>query len=243
MASDEGPCAGDKSGRPATQALHVLHVDMDAFYASVETLHDPTLRGRPLLVGHDGPRGVVTAASYEARVFGCRSAQPMSMAKALCPHAVVVSTHFDRYRIVSRKLFDVLHSFTPTVEPLSIDEAFLDLRGSERLFGDAVETARQLKTAGNCRDRPDRFGGRRAQQIFSQARQRPSEAGRTLRRTRRKRPGIPGAVGCRTYLGCRAGDGKASGVDEYPNDWPVAGNAPSTPCDCVSGPKASGLPG
>ncbi len=123
----------------------ILHVDMDAFFASVEMLDDPKLRGRPVLVGHDGSRGVVSAASYEARVFGCRSAQPMIVAKRLCPHAVVVPVRFERYREVSRKVFSIFESITPIVEPLSIDEAFLDVTASQRLFGDGVAMARHIK--------------------------------------------------------------------------------------------------
>src|SRR4051812_21316876 len=102
----------------------ILHVDMDAFFASVEQLDGPRLRGKPVLVGGNGKRGVVAAASYEARVFGCHSAQPMSIAKRLCPHAIVVPGHFHRYREESRKVFTILESFTPAIEPLSIDEAF-----------------------------------------------------------------------------------------------------------------------
>src|SRR6267154_3148040 len=90
----------------------ILHVDMDAFFASVEQLDDPALRGRPVLVGHDGPRGVVAAASYEARPFGCRSAQPMAVAKRLCPHAVIVSGHHHRYREMSEAVFAIFERFT-----------------------------------------------------------------------------------------------------------------------------------
>ena len=123
----------------------ILHVDMDAFFASVEQLDDPGLRGRPVLVGHDGPRGVVAAASYEARVYGCRSAQPMAVAKRLCPHAVVVPGHFERYRAESRRVFAILESYTPLVEPLSIDEAFLDVTGSQGIFGEPEGMARAIK--------------------------------------------------------------------------------------------------
>ncbi len=127
-------------------ARSILHVDMDAFFAAVEMLDDPALRGRPVLVGHDGPRGVVSTASYEARAFGCHSAQPMAVAKRLCPQAVVCPVRFDRYRQVSRAVFDVFDRFTPAVEPLSVDEAFLDLAGTGRLLGtDPVAVARDLK--------------------------------------------------------------------------------------------------
>ncbi|MEA2735396.1 MAG: polymerase [Humisphaera sp.] len=123
----------------------ILHVDMDAFFAAVEQLDDPKLRGKPVLVGGDGPRGVVATASYEARPFGCHSAQPMSVAKRLCPHAIVVPGRFERYREISDQLFEIFDAFTPIVQPLSIDEAFLDVTGSERIHGSAIEIARAIK--------------------------------------------------------------------------------------------------
>jgi DNA polymerase IV len=118
---------------------------MDAFFAAVEVLDHPELKGKPLLIGHDGPRGVVSTASYEARIFGCRSAMPMVTAKRLCPHAIVVATRGGRYRDVSRQIFRILDDFSPLVEPLSIDEAFLDLSGTEHLLGSPVGAARKLK--------------------------------------------------------------------------------------------------
>jgi nucleotidyltransferase/DNA polymerase involved in DNA repair len=128
---------------PAERAI--LHVDMDAFFAAIEQLDDPALRGKPILVGFDGPRGVVTTASYEARPFGCHSAQPMSVAKRKCPQAIVVPVRGARYREVSGQVFDTLREFTPAVEPISIDEAFMDVTGSQRLLGDAIPIARRLK--------------------------------------------------------------------------------------------------
>jgi DNA polymerase-4 len=125
----------------------ILHVDMDAFFASVEVLDDPNLGGKPVLVGHDGPRGVVAAASYEARQFGCHSAQPMSVAKRLCPHAVVMPVRGGRYRQASEHVFAIFERFTPLIEPLSIDEAFLDITGSLRLLGSDESIARELKLA------------------------------------------------------------------------------------------------
>src|SRR5438128_9572299 len=115
-------------------ARHVLHVDMDAFYAAVEQRDDPALRGRPVLVGGDRRRGVVTSASYEARPFGIRSAMPMAEALGRCPHAVVVRGRMDRYVAVSHELRAIFHRFTPLVEPLSLDEAFLDASPSVPLF-------------------------------------------------------------------------------------------------------------
>ncbi len=119
---------------------------MDAFFASVEQRDNPALRGKAVLVGGTGPRGVVTAASYEARRFGCRSAQPMSQARRLCPHAIVVKGRFDAYREASRTVFAILESYTPLVQPVSIDEAYLDVSGSVRLFGDARAVAEQIRT-------------------------------------------------------------------------------------------------
>ena len=123
----------------------ILHADMDAFFAAVEQLDQPELRGRPVLVGGDGPRGVVAAASYEARVFGCHSAQPTAIAKRRCPQAAIVPPRGGRYREVSEQVFAVFDRFTPLVEPLSIDEAFLDLTGSERLLGPAEDVGRRIK--------------------------------------------------------------------------------------------------
>jgi DNA polymerase IV len=123
----------------------ILHVDMDAFFASVEQRDDPTLRGKPVLVGSRERRGVVAAASYEARKFGCRSAQPMAHALRLCPHAVVVFPHFARYVDASDRVFEILKTVTPVVEPLSIDEAFLDLTGTDRLLGPARAVAQGLR--------------------------------------------------------------------------------------------------
>jgi len=130
----------------ATHLRHIIHVDMDAFFAAVEQLDYPELRGKPVLVGGDPKgRGVVSTASYEARPYGCHSAMPMSMAIRLCPQAIVVSPRLERYAEVSRQVFEFLEQFTPLVEPLSIDEAFLDVTGSERLLGPAEQIAHALK--------------------------------------------------------------------------------------------------
>ena len=118
---------------------------MDAFFASVEVLDNPALKGLAVLVGHDGPRGVVAAASYEARKFGCHSAQPMAVAKRNCPQAVIVPGHYHRYREMSERVFAVFERYTPLIQPLSIDEAFLDVTGSLRALGPAEGIAREIK--------------------------------------------------------------------------------------------------
>ncbi len=119
----------------------ILHVDMDAFYASVEQHDRPELAGQPVVVGGSGGRGVVAAASYEVRRFGVRSAMPMREALRRCPQAVVVSPRFKRYREVSSQVFEVFREFTDLVEGLSLDEAFLDVTGSTGLFGSGEDMA------------------------------------------------------------------------------------------------------
>jgi len=123
----------------------VLHVDMDAFYASVEQHDDPALAGQPLIVGWDGGRGVVAAASYEVRRYGVHSAMPMRTALRLCPQAVCVRPRMRRYQEVSRVIFGVFHEVTPLVQGLSLDEAFLDVTASQHLPGGAVAIARHIK--------------------------------------------------------------------------------------------------
>jgi DNA polymerase IV len=125
----------------------VAHADMDAFYAAIEQLDDPSLRGRPLLVGPPSARGVVLTASYEARPYGVGSAMPMAQARRLCPNAVIIPPRFDRYQEISETIMNVFSDFSPDVEALSLDEAFLDMTGSEQLFGDPESIGRRLKAA------------------------------------------------------------------------------------------------
>ncbi len=125
----------------------ILHADMDAFYASVEQLDNPALRGKPLLIGVDHPRSVVSTASYEARPFGVGSAMPMVEAKRRCPQAIIVPPRMQRYAEVSEQIMTVFGDFSPRVEPLSLDEAFVDLTGAERLLGPPDVVARNVKAA------------------------------------------------------------------------------------------------
>lgn len=123
----------------------ILHADMDAFFASVEQLDHPELRGRPVVVGGLGTRGVVSTASYEARAFGVHSAIPMSKARKLCPHAAFLAPRFARYEELAGAVRGILGSYSPSVEPLSLDEAFVDLTGTERLHGPAETTAQAIR--------------------------------------------------------------------------------------------------
>lgn len=125
----------------------IMHVDMDAFFASVEILDNPDYKGKPVIVGgrKDSPRGVVSAASYEARKFGVRSAMPISKAVVLCPHGIFVPGRMDRYQEISRQIHDLFPQVSPLIEPLSIDEAFLDMSGCEHFYTSLEDMGLHLK--------------------------------------------------------------------------------------------------
>jgi DNA polymerase-4 len=135
----------DDEADGATGLRKIIHVDMDAFYASVEQRDDPSLRGKPLAVGGDGPRGVLTTCSYEARKFGCRSAMPSVTAKRLCPQLIFRPPRFPVYTAISHQIRDVFLDYTPLVEPLSLDEAFLDVTEDLRGIGSATRIAELIR--------------------------------------------------------------------------------------------------
>jgi DNA polymerase IV len=125
----------------------IVHADMDAFYAAVEQRDNPALRGKPVLIGPNSNRGVVLTASYEARPYGVGSAMPVAEARRKCPHAIMVRPRLDYYQQVSAQIMDVFADFSPSVEALSLDEAFLDMSGAEHFFGSPMEMAHKIKTA------------------------------------------------------------------------------------------------
>jgi len=126
-------------------AMKIIHVDMDQFFAAVEQRDQPELRGKPIAVGHDAERGVVSTASYEARRFGVHSAQSIQLAKRLCPQLIIVEPHFQRYKEVSAQLHEIFHDYTDLIEPISLDEAFLDVTENKRGIELGVDIAREIK--------------------------------------------------------------------------------------------------
>src|SRR5271169_4415446 len=139
----------DTSVEPARQRK-IIHIDMDAFYASVEQRDNPELRGKPVAVGGSRERGVVAAASYEARGFGVKSAMPSVTAKRRCPELIFVKPRFDVYRAVSQQIREIFAEYTPLVEPLSLDEAYLDVTENRKGISSATRIAEQIRARIRC---------------------------------------------------------------------------------------------
>ena len=145
MSKQDGSARQVTTGPVDDSTAPILHVDMDAFFASVELLDRPDLIGKPVIVAHDSVRSVVTAATYEARKFGVNSAMPLALAKRRCPQAIILEPHFDRYRHWSKTVMAIFDDVTPVVERLGIDEAFLDVSGARRVFGSPMRVATLIR--------------------------------------------------------------------------------------------------
>ncbi len=168
----------------------IIHIDMDAFYASVEQRDDPALRGRPVAVGHPGKRGVVAAASYEARRFGVRSAMPSTTAMRKCLELVFVPPRFEVYRAASRQIHAIFRDYTPLIEPLSLDEAYLDVTDNLRGLPTAWSTAKEIRARIREETGLNASAGRVHQQAARQAGLRPSQAERPVRHSARGGGGL-----------------------------------------------------
>ncbi|MFM6975206.1 MAG: DNA polymerase IV, partial [Agromyces sp.] len=145
MSKQDGSNRRVSDGDVDDSATPILHVDLDAFFASVEVLKDPSLRGKPVIVGGSGPRAVVSAASYEARKFGVNSAMPMALARQRCPSGIIRPVDGAAYAAYSRRVMAIFQDITPVMQPLSVDEAFLDVAGARKLLGRPIEIGRMLR--------------------------------------------------------------------------------------------------
>ena len=198
----------------------IFHVDMDAFFVSVEELFDPALKGKAVVVGgqrHE--RGVVSAASYEARKFGVHSAMPLRTAAKLCPHAIFVDGHPERYRDYSAKVYQVLDRFSPKLEMVSIDEAYVDMTGTERLHGPPMRAAHALHATMKAETQLNCSIGIGDVAAGGQDLLRPGQAQRGAVDCAGRRGGISRAAGCAQDSGRWQGDGEAPARTGHPENW------------------------
>ena len=174
-----------KPESPAPHYRKIIHVDMDCFYAAVEMRDNPSLAGKPVAVAHDAPRGVVTTANYVARKFGVRSAISAALAKKLCSSLIIVPPRFEAYKAESAKIHAIFHEYTDVIEPLSLDEAYLDVTVNKPGIQLAMDIAREIKAKTTYRT--DGFSGCVILQVPGQDSQRLAKARRIMRNS--SRPG------------------------------------------------------
>ena len=172
----------------------IIHIDMDAFYASVEQRDNSDLKNRPVAVGYPAKRGVVAAASYEARRFGVRSAMPSTVAMRRCPELVFVAPRFDVYRAVSQQIHAIFKDYTPLVEPLSLDEAYLDVTDNLSGIWTAWETAKEIRARILAETGADSLGRSFLKQVPREARVRSAQAERPVRHHARRSRGLRGCA-------------------------------------------------
>ena len=197
---------------------------MDAFFVSVEELFDPSLKGKAVVVGgRPNERGVVSAASYEARKFGVHSAMPLRTAAKMCPHAIFVDGHPERYREYSAKVYEVLNRFSPKLEMVSIDEAYVDMTGTERLHGPAMRAAHALHAAMKAETQLNCSIGIGTSRLIAKICSDQAKPNGVLWVVPGGGDEIPGSAGCAQDSGRGKGDGEAPAGAGHPQSWRPGG--------------------